>query len=224
MTDAPLTTQSYEQCTLFAQCKALCLNAIMDRAAKLRKLDAFRRKLPHVSQSALSAVLRAVASEGIPELTDRKTLRRARDYYLEFQTPYGPIRQLVTLQCVDGATRALEVNHPLANLWLAVQYDGGFTRYFYGCLQQNPCSAEHPWRLLLYSDEIVPGNPIGYHNHRKVWVIYYSLAELGLHALCREDAWFMISAARTDHVKELSAGLSRAETYSPSTHPYPLTS
>ena len=45
--------------------------AMAARAAKLRKLDEFRRRLPHVSQSALHAVLKAVELEGVPELCNR---------------------------------------------------------------------------------------------------------------------------------------------------------
>ena len=97
----------------------------MDRPAKLRKLEAFRRTVPHVTQAAPAAVLRAVASEGLRELTHRNLIRQARDYWLTHTTPYGPIRQQVTLHTVDGSTRGLAVNHPLANLWLALQYDGG---------------------------------------------------------------------------------------------------
>ena len=54
---------------------------IEPRRAKLRKLDAFRRNLPHMSASALAAVLEAVDKEGIPDIHHRHALREARDEY-----------------------------------------------------------------------------------------------------------------------------------------------
>ena len=51
-----------------------------NRAAKLQKLNHFRRKLPHVSGSALGAIATAIAEEGAPDgLQNRNALRAARD-------------------------------------------------------------------------------------------------------------------------------------------------
>ena len=47
----------------------------MERNAKLQKLNHFRRKLPHMSATGLEAVLAAVKDEGMPEVTDRLSMR-----------------------------------------------------------------------------------------------------------------------------------------------------
>jgi DNA-binding HxlR family transcriptional regulator len=47
------------------------------RAAKLRRLNGFRRALPHVTASALEAVLNAVESLGVPELHLRANMLEA---------------------------------------------------------------------------------------------------------------------------------------------------
>ena len=37
------------------------------RATKLRRLDVFRKKVPHMSTSALSSLIDAIGKEGVPE-------------------------------------------------------------------------------------------------------------------------------------------------------------
>ena len=52
----------------------------MESASKARKLNAFRRRLPHCSASALGAILNAVKDTGLPEGdVGRDALRKARD-------------------------------------------------------------------------------------------------------------------------------------------------
>ena len=57
-----------------------CCCPTSNRAAKLQKLNHFRRKLPHVSGRALAAIAKAIAEEGAPDgLQNRNALRAARD-------------------------------------------------------------------------------------------------------------------------------------------------
>ena len=52
-----------------------------ESAAKARKLNDFRRRLPHCSASALGAILQAVQYTGLPEgSVGRDAMRAARDY------------------------------------------------------------------------------------------------------------------------------------------------
>jgi hypothetical protein len=53
------------------------------RDAKLRRLNGFRRSLPHVSASALEAVLTAVMEQGMPCLHARKNMLEASLAILE---------------------------------------------------------------------------------------------------------------------------------------------
>ena len=76
-------------------------------------------------------------------------------------------------------------------------------------LQQTPPSPERPWRLVLYADEVVPGDGFKGNNLRKVWVIYFSWLELGLMQLSNEDAWFCECAQRTYDVAKWSGGISQ---------------
>ena len=66
------------------------------RRAKLRKLNTFRRHLPHVSAAALSALLVAVSLEGLPDLTGRNSVRISRNMEMTDNTPYGRIMNTIT--------------------------------------------------------------------------------------------------------------------------------
>ena len=73
------------------------------RSSKLRRLDSFRRSLPHVSASSLSAILSAIATQGLPDRHSRWDLGQARSEAVQELTPYGPILQTLTLSAKTGA-------------------------------------------------------------------------------------------------------------------------
>ena len=68
-----------------------------DRATKLRKLDARRRRLPHVTASALSAVYEDIAEHGLPDLTSRNNIAQASTDIVLTDTPYGPLMTAIEL-------------------------------------------------------------------------------------------------------------------------------
>ena len=88
------------------------------RAAKLRRLDGFRRRVPYISASALDAVFREIEAHGIPDIHDRKSMNQARDMIAKSDTPHGdgPIHQKIQLQSANGPL-TMEIAHPLAMLW-----------------------------------------------------------------------------------------------------------
>ena len=178
------------------------------REAKLRRIDDFRRTLPHVSMTALHKIIAKLEREGIPELHGPKQMREASAAILDAPTPYGPIRQHAVLAQTTGAPYELEVAHPLAMLWTVARTPGGFSSFLQQRFMDCPSDRNNRWSLIIYTDEIVPGNPLGHENKRKSWVFYYSFLEFGMHALCNEDAWFLEAATRSSSVKLVSAGLS----------------
>ena len=50
-----------------------------DRQAKLRRVEDFRRRVPHVSVSALSAIRQDISKHGLPEFDRREYFREACD-------------------------------------------------------------------------------------------------------------------------------------------------
>ena len=82
----------------------------------------------------------------------------------------------------------------------------GFKHRFLEALAARPSSAASPWRLILYIDEITPGNVIRPDNKRKITAFYYSFCELG-DFLRNEEAWLLAGVLRSDVVKNISGGI-----------------
>ena len=71
--------------------------------------------------------------------------------------------------------------------------------------QASPSSIDQPWRLIIYCDEVVPGNILG-RDERKVWCIYCTIAQFQDH-LGQESAWLTISVERSTFVSTLDGGV-----------------
>ena len=179
-----------------------------DRKDKLRKLNDFRRRLPHCTASALSAILADVRKNGIPG-GDRHALRFARDLQNSEQTPFGPVLQTLKVFDKHDGEQQLTIAHPIALLWKASLECNSFMAFFLLKLREHPPSPEQPWHLLFYTDEVTPGNPIATLNKRKFHAMYWSFLEFGVNALSREESWFCVITEYSIHVHPLSAGLSQ---------------
>ena len=139
----------------------------MDRSAKLQKLNHFRRKLPHISVSALAAVVQAIRDEGPPELADRGNIRKARDDQCKSNGPFGPILQHCRVISKAGGELLIPIAHPFAMLHASMLASPSLQKLFGTKLAERPCSPEHPWNLIIYSDEVTPGNVLSTSNKRK---------------------------------------------------------
>lgn len=63
----------------------------MERNSKLRKIAAARASLPHVSQSALSALIGKASNGELPDACSTADIRAARKLETDVVTPYGPL-------------------------------------------------------------------------------------------------------------------------------------
>ncbi|CAE7315069.1 unnamed protein product, partial [Symbiodinium sp. CCMP2456] len=142
----------------------------MERAEKLQKLDNLRRKVPHASKSALSAILAEVAEEGVPELHQAHHMREATRMVLQQNRLYGPM--------LDRCT-------------------------FVASASKSKSGLKHPGALMV---NVAPGNVLANRQSRKIWVVYCSFLEFGVH-LTHEPAWLVAGVYRSDFVQGLSAGI-----------------
>jgi len=181
-----------------------------DREAKLRRLNSFRRKLPHASASALSAILTTAADEGLPDLHSRSACRAARDLDSIEITPYGPINGSLDVVDSDGTPRSIPIANPLAFLWIALSTSAPFRAFFQSRMDAHPPSPERPWGIVIYSDEVTPGDAKQPNPKRKFQALYWTLLELGVNALSREAAWFPIMTEYSQYINKLAASLSQA--------------
>ena len=177
-----------------------------DRPSKLRKLEQFRRQLPHVSLSALQSILDLAQKEGVPELHSRKNAKQAVEQNLGSFNHYGPLQDEMECKRLDGKTMKL----PFCNLLTLLQGCFSKNTYFADLLNQmhtmTPSSLEAPWQGILYSDEVHPGNQLS-SSGRKTWAIYFSFLQMTPKLLSDERNWFTLMVVRTDQVAKLQAGI-----------------
>ena len=177
--------------------------------SKAQRAMTVKRMFPHCSQSAFTSMVKLAKTTDMSDLpTSRKVYRDLRQQSLK-DTPYGSMFLSVPLiaQPPHANTTMLVVN-PFALLYTAFQAGGGFYDLIKAKSAEVPSSAQKPWRLCVYSDEVLPGNQLATHHARKVWVIYFSFLELHPH-LSNERAWFPLIAEPTVALKHVSAGISQ---------------
>ena len=179
--------------------------------AKATKTMAIRHKLPHMSASAFSAFVKLAQQTDLSDVASSRGATWAAKFIASRDIPFGPILWQVPLQPKPPHRNYnMVVVNPFAYLYNAFKANGGFHRMMTQRLQACPNSFNSPWRLVVYSDEVVPGNQLAVQNSREFWIIYFSFVELQLH-LHDEDAWCPLVAEASDGLSEVvQAGISQA--------------
>ena len=93
---------------------------------------------------------------------------------------------------------------------------GCFSSWVHGCgrwegqatAARRPPSPSKPWTLIVYSDEISPGNNLKVDNRRQLQGVYHSFLEFGPAALAKEDFWLCASVLRSITVRKIEWGMS----------------
>ena len=182
-------------------------NMACEREAKLRRLNTFRRDLPYVSASALSSILAEVKQHGVPELSNGSQLAEATSSEMAAPTPYGPLVTEVKVASKTLESISMLTVNPLSLIYRAAQQGGKFANLMLRKMQEQPPTPEAPWNIVMYADEVVPGNQLSHDNRRKVWVGYMSFLELGACRMSNKDVWLCHFVRRSQDLAKLSAGI-----------------
>ena len=178
----------------------------MEREHKLRRLHYMRKRLPHITASALSAVLADVEEYGCVDLHQRKHLKEATEYELAKYTEYGPLLCQISLATRNGDLTACICNVKTL-MFAAFQQGGAWTNLLLQTFERRKCSPQSAYNLAVYTDEVVPGNVISHDNRRKCWAIYISIMEFGVKALAQEAAWLTVACQRSSTIAQVNAGI-----------------
>ena len=163
-----------------------------------------------ISQNALAEVLQAVKESGaLPQHTSRSTVKRRRDEAVNVDTPYGHLLQVFEVEKDDGSKLSLSYVNPAALLHHASKECPRMQSLFKAAMEQFPNDVRHKWTLMLYMDQVSPGNQLKVHNRRKLQCIYFSVKEFGGFNLAQEHAWCVLTCVRTDVANQLKGGVSQ---------------
>ena len=181
---------------------------MIERASKLRRLEDLRRSNPHISASAfaLSELIQDIEKHGVPDLHGKKHIHEAREHTVQTHNAYGPMLCTTPVHCKDGSTKDLLYVNFLTLLQAMFGQGGGMTKLINTTMTTSPCSHEEPWRLIFYSDKVVPRHVLSADTSRKVQCCYISFLEFGPVALSKEEAWLAVLACRSN---EVNGGMSQ---------------
>ncbi|OLQ13463.1 hypothetical protein AK812_SmicGene2515 [Symbiodinium microadriaticum] len=171
----------------------------------------------YVSLNGLENLLKDLkALERLPDASSRATIKRARDADCKVNTALGPTFSSLRIQVNEldrrkGTTSVREHELPFISLPAvlshAIATSDGFRDFFLDRLRACPNGPTSPWKIVLYADEITPGNALKPLNSRKVHGFYVSFAEFGAE-LSSETLWFTVLAARSELVNKMEGGFS----------------
>ena len=115
-------------------------------------------------------------------------------------TPYGPVLQ--TMELPIPRLRRWAYIHPLALLYHLARISSAF-----GEMMQSVNVTGRPLRIIVYIDEICPGNPLRPEKARTLQAIYWAIADWPQWVLQRTAAWPCFGTIRSSLVKELPGGV-----------------
>ena len=162
-----------------------------------------RRK--YVSVAGLADVLKDIRDNGMPSAISRSAIKRSRDSeFDDYECPYAPIlnSQIIGTD-EDGNPCTFWMADSRAVLYFMISESPKLGDFMREKLAEHPCSIDNPWNIIVYNDEIAPGDQLLHHNRRKTQAFYYSFLEFGAVALSSEFLWFTLSATRSDDVSEI---------------------
>jgi len=174
--------------------------------AKIRRVLELRSRLPYVSQTAFAKVCQLAQTEELP-LVSRNTLRKARNSVACQATPYGQLTKKLDALDKDGNRVEFEVVCPIAMLWAAAQKHH-FCLLLKRTFERTPPSRSSPWDILIYNDEVTPGNVRKADNKKKMQVVYWSFLQFGPDALSKEDFWLTATVLRSTITNSIEGGIS----------------
>ncbi len=162
-------------------------------------------------KSCIARVLQTLQQKGLlidDQLGGKDELKQltiASQVHAEAHTPYGPVVQDMGLEMNDGKIFKWDFIHPFAFLWYLSLKCVEFGEMMTAALGST---VHGVLSLLLYGDELVPGNVLRHDAGRKVFAFYYAFLEWPTWILHQSDAWFCFGALRTNILEDVKGGVS----------------
>ena len=128
-----------------------------------------------VSQSALENILKELRDRPETELHSRRGIKRARESFVDVETPYGKLLVYVPVKLEATKTEAeMEVRFPFVNPWAILYHLCREGEEYAGFLKAKhdlvPSNYGSRWSVICYADEVSAGNVLCHNNLRKTQV------------------------------------------------------
>ena len=150
-----------------------------------------------------------VLAPGIVELDASLTAQRGRysirasaNTAANIDTPYGRVVQ--QLRIGTDELEYWDYVHPLAFLYCLTERSSALGDIMAQCIGDGT----KPLSVVIYLDEVTPGNPLRMDTTRKIWAIYWLFTDWPQHMLHNVDSWLLLGAIKCDVVNSLDGGMS----------------
>lgn len=138
----------------------------------MASLSALTRRF--VSQSALENILKELKERPETVLHSRRGIKRARDDFVDVETPYGKLLVEVPVKLEATKTEAeMEVRFPFVNPWAILYHlcqSDEYAKFLKNKHDLVPSSYDSRWSVMCYADEVSAGNVLRHNNKRKTQV------------------------------------------------------
>ena len=132
----------------------------------------------------------------------KSEVTRASENHSRVNTPYGRVVQTLDLG-EDACVRGWEYINPFA--WL--YYIGSLNSEF-GALMRECLAPGAKMTIVVYIDEICPGNPLRPTTSRKFQAIYWFILEWPLWLLSRTAIWPCFGIFKSSNISKVTGGIS----------------
>ena len=134
-----------------------------------------------ITQRALAQVLEDLDKlQSLPQAKSRSSIKRSHVAAITDPESLLPLLGEWQVQKTGGGTLTVPFVWPAAVLSLMCKRSAGFSELLLQTLHRRPPTPDHPYRIVVYCDEITPGNALKPDNRRKTWAFYWSIADAWL--------------------------------------------
>lgn len=176
----------------------------MDRDSKKRRVSNALGSARHVNRSVVVQVVRCLE----PDNDDLDPKQIYGDLSKATKRLTTDLIYNITVEPVDpGGPTTVALRRVQDLLPHILTHCEGFRGVLTNALKSFPNDREHPWHLIMYMDEITPGNPLHLESQKKITAIYSGFLEFQ-HALRYEESWMVNGCVRSTLTKKIKGGLS----------------
>lgn len=177
-----------------------------DRAKRL-KITAACLATSKCTKAALTNILQTLHDEGVLDNglgvgtthTIRKEIRQAQEQHGFSDTPYGKVVQSMDLPF--NALRKWDYCHPWALLYHLSRICESFSDLMWTLRDKSTLN------IILYIDEVVPGNVLRHDKGRTLQAIYWAVVDWPECVLSRHESWPMFAVVQSELCSQIDGGI-----------------
>ena len=174
--------------------------AKVHQGAELRDLAALTNK----TRTSIVETLDVLKKAGLlNESVTRKELQAASEHHASQMTPYGKVVERLELNM--PGLKFLDICNPFAFLYYLATISTAFATMMVDCTAR---AAGRGLRLVIYCDEMCPGNPFRPEKSRTLQCVYWAFVDWPAHVLSRTFAWPCLCLIRASIIAKIEGGMS----------------